>query len=304
MAAPRFQIISDLHLETPVQTTAYSYFSLAENFPIAAEHLLLLGDIGLVTHAKLLLDFLRSLLRRSCSLEIFYIVGNHEPYHMTLRRAVSLLQSFETTLNQEFGPRFHVMFRRRIDVSPTLTLLGCTLWTHVPSEHAYEVANTLKDFNNKNGIWDRSLDEHNSDHARDVAWLNGQIMHIEQEEPHREILVLTHHSPTTDPRANSERFPPERPLNAGYRTDLSMERCWTSPSVKVWVFGHTHFSCQYIDTSNDESSGNVRRKLVASNQKGYAWPENKGNWTIEPVVIGRVDGVWNILGGDLCGKNR
>lgn len=301
MAPPRFQIISDLHLETPVQSPSYSYFSSPANFPISADHLLLLGDIGLITHKQPLLQFLQSLLRRDEQLKIFYVAGNHEPYHTTLEACLATLHSWEETLNAEFGSRFHVMQRRRVDISATTTLLGCTLWTHVPSQYAHTVAAALKDIDEKTGIWNRTLDDHNTDHKKDLAWLNAQITTIEDSEPHREIMVLTHHSPTINPRANSKRFPPERPMNSAFRTDLSGEKCWTSPSVKVWAFGHTHFSCQFVDEGNAAvagDSGDSRKKLVVSNQKGYAYLEGKGNWRIKPVVIGRDEAMWKMVVGE------
>ncbi|KAH6621908.1 Metallo-dependent phosphatase-like protein [Boeremia exigua] len=304
MTTPRFQIISDLHLETPIQTPSYTYFSAAANFPLLAPNLLLLGDIGLIAHKQPLLAFLRSLLQRDPHLNIFYILGNHESYQMTLENALAQIQNFETTLTHDFGPRFHLMDRRRVDLTPSLTLLGCTLWTHVPPHHAHDVAAALKDFDDAHGVWDRSLDDHNADHARDLAWLNAQVSRIEESEPQREIVVLTHHSPTTDARANSARFLPERALNSGFRTDLRGERCWDSVRVKVWAFGHTHFSCQFVDTGDVEGSGDrfrsrdERRKLVVSNQKGYAYPESKGNWKIKPVIIGREEGEWKVVIGE------
>ncbi|KAJ4991552.1 calcineurin-like phosphoesterase [Stagonosporopsis vannaccii] len=300
MATPRFQIISDLHLETPVQTPSYSHFSSPTNFPLLAPNLLLLGDIGLIAHTQALLSFLHSLLSRSATVQIFYILGNHEPYHQTLDNALSQMSFIEKTLIHNHGPRFHLMNRRRIDLDHTTTLLGCTLWTHVPAQHAHAVASALKDFDDKTGIWNRSLDHHNADHAADLAWLNTQVFRIEKEEPQREILVLTHHSPTTDARANSPRFPPERPLNTGFRTDLSAERCWTSERVKVWAYGHTHFNCHFVESGERGKGG--RRKLVVSNQKGYAYPEGKGNWKVEPVVIGREDGRWKVVVGEEMGE--
>ncbi|KAF9697581.1 hypothetical protein EKO04_004073 [Ascochyta lentis] len=288
----QFQIISDLHLEAPIQTHSYSYFSTPANFPLLASNLFLLGDIGLVSHSEPLLTFLRSLLSRDNKLKIFYIMGNHEPYHMTLENAVEKMEQWEEMLDVEFGQRFYFLDRRRVDFDVNTTILGCTLWTNVPDEHAREVGRTLKDLSNENGIWNRSLDDHNADHRRDLTWLNEQIETIREEEPEREVVVLTHHSPTTDPRANDTRFPPERSLNSGFRTDLSKEACWTSPNVKLWGFGHTHFSCQLID------EGVGRRKLVVANQKGYAKPEGNGNWEVTSVVIGRVEGVWKVIVGE------
>lgn len=252
---PRFQIMSDLHLETPIETPSYSHFSSPANFPLLAPNLFLLGDIGLVHHTQPLLAFLRSLLSRNAELNVFYVMGNHEPYHMTVGSALARLKERETMLNEEYGFRFYFLNRRRVDINEKTTVLGCTLWSHVPAHHARDVAENVKDFS-ENGIRDRTLEHHNGDHQKDLTWLNGQVKTLEREESEREVIILTHHSPTTDPRANDKRFPPERALNSGFRTDLSKEECWTSPVVKVWGFGHTHFSCQLMD--NEEG----RRKLV------------------------------------------
>lgn len=213
---------------------------------------------------------------------------------MTLENALAKVTEWETALNREFGNRFHIMNPRRVDISPTLTLLGCTLWSNVPPPHQQEVATLLKDLREPHGIWDRSVLDHNADHASDLSWLNRCISDIEQNEPEREVMVLTHHSPTIDGRANSKRFPPERAMNSAFRTDLSGEKCWTSPMVKVWCFGHTHFSCQFVDKG---AEGDERTKLVVSNQKGYAYELGKGNWRIEPVVVGREDEAWKVVIG-------
>jgi hypothetical protein len=216
-------------------------------------------------------------------------MGNHEPYHMTLPTAVSRLEEWELELRKEFGARFWFLNRRRVDLDERVTILGCTLWTHVCAEHAQDVVTTVKDFKGEKGIWGRGLEDHNAEHARDLAWLNATIGQIELQEPEREVLVLTHHSPSTDVRANDARFAPERSLNSGFRTDLSGEVCWRSRSVKVWAFGHTHFSCQFVDGEEGRS------KLVVANQKGYAYAEGKGNWEVKPVVVGKMDGEWRVL---------
>ena len=306
MANLHFQVISDLHLETPIQTTSYTYFSSSSIFPLLAPNLFLLGDIGLVLHSQPLLSFLRSLLTRSPSLKIFYVMGNHEPHHTTLENAVSTLESWEGVLNAEFGERFYFLNRRKVNINERITVLGCTLWTKVPDEYAQDVTHSLTDLS-ENGIWNRSLADHNANHKMDLAWLNAQVKSIEEEEPRKEIVILTHHSPTTDPRANDPRFPLHRPRNSGFRTDLSGEVCWMSSRVKVWCFGHTHFSCQFVDVEDgkegregrDGRDGReARRKLVVANQKGYAYPEGMGNWQVKPVVVGREKGTWEVIVGE------
>jgi hypothetical protein len=287
----RFQIISDLHLENPLQSPSYSYFSQPHNFPIHAPNLFLLGDIGLTKHPQLF-TFLSTLLSTHLSLHIFYILGNHEPYHSTVELSISALQDFETKCNDKDGSRgrFHFLSRTRIDLSPTLTLLGCTLWTHIPPSCAQSCASLLTDFSEENGIWERSVEQHNLDHQQDLAWLNDSVQAISANEPGREIVVLTHHSPTMDGRANDKRHERSR-TNAGFRTDLSGEVCWRSKRVRMWAFGHTHFSCQWYDGEGG--------KLVVANQKGYRRKD------VEVVVVEARDGGgvrWKVVVGEKEGK--
>jgi hypothetical protein len=51
------------------------------------------------------------------------------------------------------------------------------------------------------------------------------------------------------------------PVASGFATDLGREECWTNPSVALWAFGHTHFSCDFSDGG--------RGKRVVANQRGY-----------------------------------
>ncbi|KAH3971999.1 hypothetical protein HBH51_106900 [Parastagonospora nodorum] len=218
----RFQIISDLHLETPLMSPSYSTFHL----PIHAPNLFLLGDTGLTSHPQLF-TFLSTLLHTHTSLRIFYILGNHEAYHTTLGTSIASLSAFEA---QQGPQRFTFMNRRRIDISATLTILGCTLWTHIPPSSSLACANSLTDFNEEKGIWARSVEQHNIDHATDLSWLNATIASIPLD---RQVIVLTHHSPTIDPRANHPRHGGSS-TNAGFRSDLSAEECWRSERGSWW----------------------------------------------------------------------
>jgi hypothetical protein len=252
---PQFQIISDLHLETPFQQPSYRSFHLN----LAASYLMLLGDIGLVTDPGLF-TFLEGLLKRTPNLTIFYVLGNHEPYQITLEDAHSTMLTFSEKMTMVYGPRLIVMNRTRHDISPTITVLGCTLWTEIANEHASEICNVLTDFNTSRGIRNWSLESHLDEHRKDLAWLNEQVSKIEQEQPERQIIILTHHSPTTDSRVNDPRHK-DSPINSGFVNDLSKEICWTSPTVCLWAFGHTHYSAHY----HEGETG----KLVFSNQRGY-----------------------------------
>ncbi|KAI8930964.1 hypothetical protein NX059_011976 [Plenodomus lindquistii] len=289
MASLLFQIHSDLHLETPLLKPSYTHFTSASTFPLQAPNLFLLGDIGLIKHPQLFV-FLRTLLLQRSDLRIFYILGNHEVYGMNMDVAVAKLEQFERDCNFE-RKRFFLLNRRRVDIDDRVTVLGCTLWTQIPAEAAQAVGSRVMDFCKTNGIWGRSVEEHNADHARDLAWLNAQVENIATNEPQREIVILTHHSPTVDVRANDQRHAKSE-MAAGFCTDLSREVCWRSERVKMWAFGHTHFSCQYVD---DGECGREVRKLVIANQKGYASVLANRGWEVEPVVVAA--GEWRVVVG-------
>ncbi|KAF1921327.1 Metallo-dependent phosphatase-like protein [Ampelomyces quisqualis] len=254
--APYLQIVSDLHLETPITSPQYAKFKLH----VSGTALFLLGDIGLVKDDGLF-DYLRRLLDQNRGCRVFYVLGNHEAYQMTLKEAVEKLRAFEEEMKQESGGRFHVLSRNRFDLNENLTILGCTLWSNIQPHQASEIYKRLTDFNEERGIREWTPERYVSEHTRDLAWLNAEVQHIETHEPHRSIMIATHHCPTEDPRATA----PEHKFSAmssAFVSDLSREPCWQSPAVKLWAFGHTHYSC----TFQDETSG----KLIISNQKGYS----------------------------------
>jgi hypothetical protein len=288
---PQFQIHSDLHLETPLTTHAYAYFSSQTNFLLHASNLFLLGDIGLVRDYQLF-DFLRSLLKRTPNLKIFYVLGNHEAYGIMLEGAKSQLREFEEESKREFGSRFVFMDQRRHDINGDLTLLGCTLWSRITESQRIACESRLTDFHPDMGIRNRTVDTHNSGHVSDLTWLNAQVKSIEQFESHRSIIVLTHHSPTMDKRANDPRHdsqPKENDMQTGFVTDLREEICWRSRNVKVWSFGHTHYSCAFY--ADDDTS-----KPVVGNQKGYAGVGGIGNWNVKTVVIEADEGgTWRVV---------
>ncbi|KAF1992616.1 hypothetical protein K402DRAFT_10402 [Aulographum hederae CBS 113979] len=233
------QITSDLHLETPIIQPSY----LTYKMNIKASNLCLLGDFGLVSQPGLFV-FLENLLKSTPNLKIFYVLGNHEPYRTTLSLAKQQMRAFEKKMSWLYGNRFIFLDRTRHNISATITVLGCTLWSHIIPEEAAELAQRLTDYNELRGIRDWGIEDHNAEHREDLDWLNSEVTKIQSEEPHRQIIILTHHSPTNDKRANSPRHIGSS-INSGFVTDLSKEPCWKSPQVKLWAFGHTHYSFSY-----------------------------------------------------------
>lgn len=251
---PRFQIVSDLHLETPVAAPQYVEYKLK----VEADNLLLLGDIGLTIDPQLFV-WLRKLLEDNPTCRVFYVMGNHEPYGSTYEDSSRSLRALEQEAKDAYGGRFKLLGRDRYDIGD-ITILGCTLWSNIDPFRASEIAIRSKDLHEDFGIRNWALERHQEEHKKDLTWLNDQVRTL-QEEPHRQVIIATHHSPTIDPRATDPKHLGDD-MSSNFATDLSTELCWTSPQVMLWAFGHTHYSCSY----RDEEAG----KLVVANQKGYA----------------------------------
>ncbi|KIW01137.1 uncharacterized protein PV09_07423 [Verruconis gallopava] len=266
----QLQIVSDLHLETSVVEPSYATF----NLHIQAENLFLLGDIGLVKDEGLF-HFLERLLETNLGVKIFYVMGNHEYHYLTVDEANRKMREFEMNMNVKHGRRFILLDRRRYDLNSTVTVLGCTLWSRIVPEQAASLQERLKDFKETAGIRGRTVEKHNGDHEADLRWLNEQVLTISEDEPHRQIIVVTHHSPSVDERATAPRHR-NSATTSGYATDLSLEACWTSPSVKMWAFGHTHHNVEYHDE---------RGKLVVANQRGSRKPGDTSASFLPAAVV-------------------
>lgn len=159
----------------------------------------------------------------------------------------------ETGADAMLGMFVHLN-RTRYDVSPTLTVVGCTLWSSLNPADLDILSYSLNDFRCISFLSPRTYSQL---HQTDLAWLNAIISSIATEEPQREIVVFTHHAPTI--QGSSDPKYEGHPTNSAFATELTRESCWTSGKVKLWAFGHTHWSCDF-------ERGGVR---VYSNQRGY-----------------------------------
>ena len=155
--------------------------------------------------------------------------------------------------------RFVLLDRTRHDLSPTLTVLGCTLWSRLAREHVDAIHLSLNDFRM---IARFTPQAYQAEHARDAAWLAKSIKRIQREEPHRRIVVMTHHAPTVEDTSDPKFVGGQ--MNSAFATELTREGWWRAAEtgrggLKVWMFGHTHWPCDF------ERRG-VR---VVSNPRGY-----------------------------------
>lgn len=270
-----FQIMSDLHLETPKARPSYEDFEIQPQ----CKGLALLGDIGNVSDARLF-DFLDRQLQQFEV--VLFVLGNHEPYGVALADAKATMCAFEAEIdtqrrstNSTVG-KFIFMDRKRYEWSEDTTVLGCTLFTFIQPRQQDSVARFVSDFAN---IKNWSVESHNAAHESDLQWLNTQVSHCVQTEPHRSIVILTHHSPTALEAANDPRHVQDYiQIQSAFVTDLSDQICWKSPQVRLWAFGHTHSSCDMVDSQTG--------KMVVANQKGYRKAEVLDFDSTKVVTVG------------------
>lgn len=247
-ASVPFQVLSDLHLEINQQYSSYE-------IPVCANTLILAGDVGRLTDYDGYLEFLQKQTERFET--VFLVLGNHEFYKESFTTALEKAKQLER--EPSLNGRLILLHQRRYDIPDShVTILGCTLWSKVPIEAKDIVKSKIQDFRQ---IQDWTIDDHNAAHDADHAWLLREIQSIckenqklrKQDQP-RSILVVTHHAPSL--RKTSSSRHENNPWSCAFGTDLLSH---TAVGVKVWVFGHTHYTTEFV----------YRGTNVVSNQRGY-----------------------------------
>ncbi|KAK4119591.1 hypothetical protein N657DRAFT_658976 [Parathielavia appendiculata] len=194
-------------------------------FKQTAPDLALLGDVAHVADDALF-DFREGQIRLYWN--VFFLLGNHEPVWAVGRRQTKSLR-----VRPQDGPAPGPNLHRPLH---SVTVLSCTPFSRVTQDPAAAVPK-----------W--TVADHVDAHKFDVEWLNAQT-----------DCLFTHHSPTLDSRAVDERHR-DSSVASGFATDLSDQECWSNPSGVMRAFGHTHFSCDFVDELG---------KRVVANHRGYA----------------------------------
>ncbi|KAB8289666.1 hypothetical protein EYC80_010579 [Monilinia laxa] len=253
---PTFQILSDLHLEVSSQ-----YYTF--DIPPSAPYLILAGDIGRLIDYDAYLAFLA---KQTTQFEkVFLVLGNHEFYDLSFPAALKEAQRLEkeAILNGKL-----VLCHQKHSVieieNSQIIVLGCTLWSKINDDARDAVQGRIKDFKNIDS-W--SIDDHNAAHTADLEWLSSQVASIQTQnksramgEPERRILIITHHAPSLEGTSSPKNA--NNPWGSAFATDILGDSDLNWQDVKVWVFGHTHFT-------TDFGKNGIR---VLSNQRGYVLP--------------------------------
>ena len=255
LSTVKFQIISDLHLEI-------GHYYTPPRIPVEAPYLILAGDIGQ------LIDFFESkhyilFLTTQCEnfQHVYLVLGNHEFYGVTRKAGIELASRLEA--QPTLQSKLTVLYRKRVDISDEVTLLGCTLNTHIPSEVHNTVQAKVADFRKIEG-W--TIQQHNQEHVLDVEWLRSEVTSIQANEPTRRVLITTHHAPSL--KGTMSPLLGNKPWHLSFAAAIleSDSHSWVRAScLHYWVFGHTHWNSEI----------RIGKLVLCSNQKGYEC--NKGS---------------------------
>lgn len=249
----RFQILSDLHLEVGHQYGSYQ-------IPPHAPYLIRAGDIGRLVDYE---DYLAFLTRHIDKFQSIYLVlGNHEFYGLTLGDGLERAAKLER--EKALSNKVILLHQRRHDIPQLgVVILGCTLWSYIPKEAEVVVAARINDFKRIVG-W--NVQDHNAAHQLDLEWLSTQVKiargQIKSYKPRR-IIVVTHHAQCIKGTSHPEHTSSD--CNSAFATDLLDNGCWGR--VKIWVFGHTHYSTAFIRDG-------IR---IIANQRGYVLDPKREN---------------------------
>lgn len=256
------QILSDLHLEV---LGSYETFNITPT----AQNLALLGDIGNLGKPKEREQFFAFLSRQLHQFRrVFFVPGNHEAYGSTWTETITALrqyQSSQASASVEKRGEFilldcEVYYIEEEDTS----ILGCSLFSHIPPELSDLVFTRINDFI-QTREW--TVGAHNAMHKRHLAWLNQQTKLLEDHSGSK-YIILTHWSPSTDAQSLDPKHAAS-PITCGFATDLSMEPCFQAVGLKAWVFGHTHYNCDFLV----QRPNGFPLRLVA-NQYGYYFSQS------------------------------
>ncbi|KAJ5364587.1 uncharacterized protein N7496_010300 [Penicillium cataractarum] len=261
-----FQILSDLHLEINQQ-----YLSLG--IPVRAKHLILAGDIGRLVDYDNYRDFLQ---KQTDRFElVFLVLGNHAFYNEIF--ATGLANARQLEQEPCLNGRLAILHRTSYDVPESnVTILGCTLWSKVPVDAKEIVQSKIQDFKK---IQDWTIDDHNTSHETDLAWLLSEIQSLQTQSKNqkqkRSILIMTHHAPSLQNTSSPQHA--NNPWSSAFATDI-LSKISDVSSVKAWVFGHTHYSTEFRE----------RGVRVLANQRGYILPWNNEKGLKDGFDVGKV----------------
>ncbi|KAI6087989.1 hypothetical protein F4821DRAFT_234989 [Hypoxylon rubiginosum] len=181
---------------------------------------------------------------------------------------------FQLTMNDkaaidESRGRFVFLDNARYDLPEVnISILGTTLFSFPPVSDAEKI-NEFYRSHSIESPW--SYYQHLAAFRRSVGFLQQAVKEISDEDPHRGIVIFTHHCPTQDTNALTMQpaalTPVPDHINR-FSTDMSQFAFWANPQILMYAFGATGYNCGYTTNYGTD---------VYSNQRGTGSPEGPHN---------------------------
>ena len=211
--------ISDVHLtDVPTNETNKRIQLLNQ---VEADYLIMAGDICNNRYVMYMFDKIHPKVKK-----IIIVKGNHEYYH--------------NDINYEVVYPPHVVCLRagKPFVDGSVAFIGDTLWTYVPGHKMSYIERFMNDYAViANDDYELTCEDTNDLHEKQKS----QLLVDCYEHPDKQIVVVTHHSPSYN--GLSPKFA-GHPANCAFHSD-TIELFSDIENIKVWVHGHTHDEIDY-----------------------------------------------------------
>lgn len=228
-----FQVLSDLHLE--LRQDNLSDIGVPT---VVAPNLFLAGDIG-----NPFLDGY-SIFIRWCSQNydlVIVISGNHEYYNRY--KYANTMNQVEDKIRDVVGEfnNVHFLQKQTLQIENTL-IIGSTLWSNIPTSKAEFIKNSVNDYS-RILMGGRIVTPEDTTrlHKEHKRWIFGELSRAEANSCVKQVIVMTHHTPSYLMIADAYVGDP---INYAYATNLE-PLLRNHKKLKVWISGHTH-GCKCI----------------------------------------------------------
>lgn len=255
-------LLSDLHLDLYTNASALSalYRNVLGDITASTETadvrpMILAGDIASVhtiIGRERWVEFVGMLQQRRYD-PILVVMGNHEHYGGDYRETARLLKETVPSIT---------LLQQDVWEPPTAdyVIVGCTLWSHIPSHVKSLIALFINDYVQIN---DFTTTVSNTLHDSDRQWLETTLQRIQQDGKRKKIIAVTHHAPLLDSGCSNEQYV-GRPTNHAFETHLPE----LVKYADTWCFGHTHWSTDFMVKYDDHETRIVSNAHGYKNEKG------------------------------------
>lgn len=231
----KFQIMSDLHIETLSDSSDISKFITP-----SAEVLILAGDIGRVHRYEQLENFLLNLCPKFQI--VLYVLGNHEYYcvHNIIPKTMDEIFTDIKKIQSKI-PNLYILNRNSVIIDD-VCITGCTLWSQAFIEIPQYIVR----------IPDMNREKYNSLFRQDLDYIHSMITYCE--EKNLKLVVVTHHAPTflVGKRKNTDKYKSLYCSSLDYLLD--------GKKIHTWICGHVHKNFDFSANSGTRLVGNQRGK--------------------------------------------